>query len=42
MDNSNTPIKSCEWAIGVEHYAWSIGKLDRLAMAADYFVVVYR
>jgi hypothetical protein len=40
MDNSRSPIKPCERAIGVEYYAWSIGKLDRLAMAADYFVAV--
>jgi hypothetical protein len=41
MDNSRTSRQSCERAIGVEYYAWSIGKLDRLAMAADYFVAVF-
>jgi hypothetical protein len=41
MDNGNTPIKPCKRAIGVEHYAWSIGELDRFAMAADYFVAVF-
>jgi hypothetical protein len=40
MDNGVTPIKPCERAIGVEHYAWSIGKLDRFSLATDYIVAV--
>jgi hypothetical protein len=41
MDNGRSPIKPCERAIGVEYYARSIGKLDRLGLATDYFAAVF-
>jgi len=40
MDNSGQTNKPIKRAIGVEHYAWSIGKLDRFSLATDYFVAV--
>jgi hypothetical protein len=41
MDDSRQAIKPVSGTVRVEHYAWSIGKLDRLAMAADYFVALF-
>jgi hypothetical protein len=41
MDNSRSPIKPISGAIGVEHYAQSIGSVEWYVVDTNYFVAVF-